>query len=314
MSAVIDPAQARPPSESYGLAERHQQRPQVGVAEPELPEVLGVLGDLLGRVGGVPDDDLLGQEHDLDRVPERARRRSARRREELEQVQAGQIAGRVVEVHVLRAVAHDDAVAPRRSGSAARSGCRSARCRRRHGSTRRDRAFVVVLSARSPHQRPAGRPCSDSIEADRARRTGRCRPRRSAGRSPAADCVGRSAPSLRGVGERARRRLARWRRCGYVIPNVDSSVCTPRSSSMRDGYRGRRSACPLPPGRRRMPSASNRPRRKAADDLWRRLLRSTTGHVLARPPSPRLSAERLEEQRRTPGGRGGAARCRWPAR
>jgi hypothetical protein len=75
-----------------GLAERHQQRPQVGVPQPELPEVLGVLGDPLGRVRGVPDDDLLGQEDDLDGVPERGHVELAIIAEKLEQIQARQIA------------------------------------------------------------------------------------------------------------------------------------------------------------------------------------------------------------------------------
>ena len=80
MSAVIAPAHARPWSESYGKPARHQQRAEVRVAEPELAERPGVLADLLGRVVGLPDHDLLGGEHDLDRVPEARRRRSCPRR------------------------------------------------------------------------------------------------------------------------------------------------------------------------------------------------------------------------------------------
>ena len=53
-----------------GQPERHEQRAEVGVAEAELAEPAGVLGDLLGRVVGVADEDLLGGEHDLDGVLE----------------------------------------------------------------------------------------------------------------------------------------------------------------------------------------------------------------------------------------------------
>ena len=50
-----------------GQAVGHQQRAEVGVADAELAEAPGVLGDLLGRVVGVADEDLLGGEDDLDR-------------------------------------------------------------------------------------------------------------------------------------------------------------------------------------------------------------------------------------------------------
>jgi hypothetical protein len=43
-----------------GQALRHQQRAEVGVADAELAELARVLADLLGRVVGVADDDLLG--------------------------------------------------------------------------------------------------------------------------------------------------------------------------------------------------------------------------------------------------------------
>ena len=71
ISAVIAAAHARPPSESYGQALGHEQRAEVGVAEPELAELAAVLGDLLGRVVGVADEDLLRGEHHLDGVLER---------------------------------------------------------------------------------------------------------------------------------------------------------------------------------------------------------------------------------------------------
>ena len=86
-----------------GQALGHEQGAEVGVADAELPEATRVLGDLLGRVVGVADDDLLGGEDDLDGGAEAL---DVERRvvvEELHQVEAGQVARRVVEVHVLGA-------------------------------------------------------------------------------------------------------------------------------------------------------------------------------------------------------------------
>ena len=54
----------------------HQVGAEVGVAEAELAERAGVDADLLGRVAGRPDDDLLREQHDVDGVLEGARRRS----------------------------------------------------------------------------------------------------------------------------------------------------------------------------------------------------------------------------------------------
>ena len=49
---------------------RHQQRAKVRVAQPELAERPRVGGDLLGRVAGQPDQDLLRQEDDVHGVDE----------------------------------------------------------------------------------------------------------------------------------------------------------------------------------------------------------------------------------------------------
>ena len=86
-----------------GEAVRHQQRAEVGVAEAELAEAVGVLGDLLGRVAGEADDDLLGEEDDVDRVLEVLDVEAAVLAAELHQVERGEVAGRVVDVHVLAA-------------------------------------------------------------------------------------------------------------------------------------------------------------------------------------------------------------------
>ncbi len=52
------------------MPSRHEQRAEVGVAQAELAERAARLADLLGRVVGVADEDLLGGEHHLDRVLE----------------------------------------------------------------------------------------------------------------------------------------------------------------------------------------------------------------------------------------------------
>ncbi len=86
-----------------GEAVGHQQGAEVGVAEAELAEGVGVGGDLLGRVGGEADDDLLGEEDDVDRVLEGLDVEAAVLAAEFHQVERGQVAGRVVDVHVLAA-------------------------------------------------------------------------------------------------------------------------------------------------------------------------------------------------------------------
>ena len=63
-----------------GHALRHEQRAEVGVAEAELAELAAVLGDLLGRVVGVADEDLLRGEHHLDGVLEALDVEARRRR------------------------------------------------------------------------------------------------------------------------------------------------------------------------------------------------------------------------------------------
>ena len=86
-----------------GQPSRHEQRAEVRVAEAQLPEGPRVLGDLLGRVIGLADHDLLRCEHDLDRVLEARDVERAVVVQELHQVERGQVARAVVEVHVLRA-------------------------------------------------------------------------------------------------------------------------------------------------------------------------------------------------------------------
>ena len=86
-----------------GVPESHQQCTQVGVAEAELAELEAVLPDLLRRVVGPADEDLLSREHHLDGVLVGVDIERAVLVEVLEQVDRGQVARRVVDVHVLRA-------------------------------------------------------------------------------------------------------------------------------------------------------------------------------------------------------------------
>ena len=86
-----------------GDAVAHQQRAEVGVAEAELAERAGVVADPLGRIARRGDDDLLREEDDVDRVLELGRVEAAVLAAELHQVERGEVAGRVVDVHVLAA-------------------------------------------------------------------------------------------------------------------------------------------------------------------------------------------------------------------
>ena len=78
------------------MAERHQHGAEVGVAEPELAEGARCLGDCLGRVVGVADEDLLRAEHDFDRVLEPGDVEAAVLGEERQQIEAREVARRVV--------------------------------------------------------------------------------------------------------------------------------------------------------------------------------------------------------------------------
>ena len=82
-------------------AARHQQRAEVRVAEAELAEPLRVPADLGRRVGRVADEDLLREEHHVDRVLEHLDVELAVLAAELHEVERGEVARRVVDVHVL---------------------------------------------------------------------------------------------------------------------------------------------------------------------------------------------------------------------
>ena len=84
-----------------GHAVAHQVGAEVGVAEPELAEGARVDADLLGRVAGGRDDDLLREQHHVDGVLEGLGVERAVGAAELHQVDRGEVAGGVVDVHVL---------------------------------------------------------------------------------------------------------------------------------------------------------------------------------------------------------------------
>ena len=100
-----------------GQAQGHEKRTQVGVSQPELTEGPGGLADGVCRVVGVADQDLLSGEHHLDGVTEALDVETADglgvvvgSPQEGQEVEAGQIAGRVIEMDVLRAVRHHESV------------------------------------------------------------------------------------------------------------------------------------------------------------------------------------------------------------
>ena len=86
-----------------GETAAHQQRAEVGVAEAERPELVGVLLDPRRRVGGVVDQDLLGGDRHLGREPVGLDVELAVGADELHEVERGEVARRVVEEHVLGA-------------------------------------------------------------------------------------------------------------------------------------------------------------------------------------------------------------------
>ncbi len=93
-----------------GDAVGHQQAAEIGIPQTERAEQVAVLGNVLGRITGVVDQNFLGDEvHPASRLEPLGVERAIRQAE-LHQIDARQIAGRVVEEHVLRAVVNDHAV------------------------------------------------------------------------------------------------------------------------------------------------------------------------------------------------------------
>src|SRR5262249_40679203 len=80
----------------------HEQRSEVGVSQAERTIVVRVLGDHLGGVSRVIDQDLLRGDHDIYSMAIGFDVEGAVG-SKLQQVQTGQVAGRVVEKHVFGA-------------------------------------------------------------------------------------------------------------------------------------------------------------------------------------------------------------------
>ena len=86
-----------------GDAAMHQQGAEIRVAKTERPELVRVLLDARCRVARVPNDDLHSGQNDVDRVLEAGGVELAFLTHELHEVQRRQVAGAVVEIHVLGA-------------------------------------------------------------------------------------------------------------------------------------------------------------------------------------------------------------------
>ena len=86
-----------------GESEAHQDGAEVGVAEPERPVKVRIGGNLLGGVAGAAHENFLGDDKDADRVAETLDIQVAVGIHELHHVERRQIAGAVVEEHVLGA-------------------------------------------------------------------------------------------------------------------------------------------------------------------------------------------------------------------
>ena len=154
ISEVIAAANARPPSESYPWPVAISSAPRLAYPMPELAVVAGGLADRLGREVGEADRDVHRGDDQLDGLLEPLGVERVVVPQELQQVEAGQVAGAVVQAHVLRA----------RVGRGDPAGLGI-------GVPVVDR--VVVLDARDPRRpRPPGRSCRTAPAPRRSRSPG----------------------------------------------------------------------------------------------------------------------------------------------
>ena len=99
-----DRRRGRPPAVAVvWQAKRHYQRPQVGIAQTQRAIVVTVAADSVTGIAGVIDQYLLGDDHDPCRHTQAIKVDGPVIEAELHQVQARQVAGRVVEEHILAA-------------------------------------------------------------------------------------------------------------------------------------------------------------------------------------------------------------------
>ncbi len=99
---------------------RHQQRAQVRIPQPQRPVVVRVLRNLLRRIARRIHDDLHRRRHDRNRMTIRGNVELPARRQELQQIEARQVASRVIQEHVLAAGIRR--IDPRRSSCSCASG------------------------------------------------------------------------------------------------------------------------------------------------------------------------------------------------
>ena len=83
-----------------GQAESHEHGPEVGVAQTQLAEPAGGLADLLRRIVRGAHQDLLGDGHHPDCGAESLHIEPALFVDERQQIQTGQVAGRIVQVEI----------------------------------------------------------------------------------------------------------------------------------------------------------------------------------------------------------------------
>ena len=81
----------------------HEHGPQIGVPQPEGPELIALFGDRPAGERRHQDADLQGRSSRAERHGENAQVQTGRlRRKKLRQIERGEIAGRIVEKHVFR--------------------------------------------------------------------------------------------------------------------------------------------------------------------------------------------------------------------
>ena len=86
-----------------GGAFRHNETAEIGIAEAERAELMAIFGDAIGGIARVIDEDFLGDEEEAASVFETLDIELAIGLAELHQVDAGEVAGRVIEEHVFGA-------------------------------------------------------------------------------------------------------------------------------------------------------------------------------------------------------------------
>ena len=103
MIAVMAAGQRPPFLRVVRQAAGHDQAAQVGVAQPQRPELVAVGRDPVGGVARVVDQDLLRRDEDPARRPEPPGVETAVLAAELHQVDRGEVARGIIDEHVFGA-------------------------------------------------------------------------------------------------------------------------------------------------------------------------------------------------------------------